>query len=196
MTSSIRPGAPSDVRALIRMHEQCSQHSISRRYLAPLPVLSGGLAARLLGPPGGFSLITERENELAGIITVAPTPAESLERRPEGLSGMVRYEVGQLVSDRWQRQGLGTALLLAAAREASRRGVGELVLTVHPDNRAVLPMVHSAGLRARVGTCERLTEITLAIGVPAPASRTRPQLLSRGLHSPRSSANNGLALSP
>jgi GNAT superfamily N-acetyltransferase len=31
-------------------------------------------------------------------------------------------EVGQLVADAYQRQGIGTALLVAAAREAYRRG--------------------------------------------------------------------------
>ena len=58
-----------------------------------------------------------------------------------------RADVGLLVADEFQGQGIGTALLLAAAREAARRDFAELVLTVHPDNPAVLPMVHATGLR-------------------------------------------------
>ena len=153
--SGIRPGTANDVRALIRMHEQCSQRTVTRRYLSPLPVLGSRLATRLLLPPDGFSLVVERDGGLGAVTTVArycdPSPVS-------------RADVGLLVADEFQGQGIGTALLLAAAREAARREVAELVLTVHPDNPAVLPMVHATGLRARIGTRDGLTQIAITLG--------------------------------
>ena len=50
----------------------------------------------------------------------------------------------------WRRCGVGTRLLLDAARIAQGLGAGEIVLTTGADNHAVLPMVLSAGLRGRI----------------------------------------------
>jgi GNAT superfamily N-acetyltransferase len=160
MALGIRPGVLSDVRELVRMHEGCSDQTVLRRYLSPLPVLSPRLAARLLVPPGGFSVVAERQGRLAGIVSVAPDG--------EGVG-----EVGALVADAWQRQGIGTQLLIAAAREASQI-FDELALVAHPSNRAVMPMVHAAGLRARV----RHQNGLLQIWVPL-VSRSRPDPASR-----------------
>ena len=59
-------------------------------------------------------------------------------------------EVSLRVDPGWQRRGLGTRLLLDAARLASGRGVEEIVLTTRSDNQAVLPMVMAAGLRGQI----------------------------------------------
>ena len=160
--SGIRPGTANDVRALIRMHEQCSQRTVSRRYLSPLPVLGSRLATRLLLPPDGFSLVVERDRGLAGVTTVTRYCDPGV---------VSRTDLGLLVADEFQGQGIGTALLLAAAREAVRRDFAELVLTVHPDNPAVLPMVHATGLRARVGTRDGLTHIAITLGGLRPPPR-------------------------
>jgi GNAT superfamily N-acetyltransferase len=146
------------------MHAECSPAAIERRYLAPMPVLSAEFASRLLCPEGGFSLVTERDRRLVGITTVAPDDEDD-----------ETAEVGQLVVDRYQRHGIGTALLAAAVRHASRQGFTGLVLAVHPDNRAVLPLVNAAGLRARISTHDGLTRIAIPLaqgrrreGVPSP----------------------------
>lgn len=156
MGAVIRQGTLNDVRALVRMHAECSPASVERRYLSPMPVLSTSFAARLLCPTGGFSLVTERNHELAGIATVAP----DVDHEAAGTA-----EVGELVVDRYQRQGIGTTLLTAAARDAARLGFTCLVLAVHPDNRAVLPMVNAAGLRARINTQDGLTRVAIPLAV-------------------------------
>jgi GNAT superfamily N-acetyltransferase len=159
MVQGIRPGLLSDVRALIRMHAACSDETVLRRYLAPLPVLTPRFASRLLAPPGGFSIVAERRGELAGIVTVAPESSQAA-------------DAGALVVDGWQRQGIGTQLLIAAAREAGRR-FQELSLTTHPGNRAVLPTVHAAGLRARVRQRDGLVQIAVPLVGVAPPDGTR-----------------------
>ena len=111
-------------------------------------------------PADGFSLVVERDGRLVAVTTVA---------RFGDADVASRADLGLLVTDEFQGQGIGTALLLAAAREAVRRDFAELVLTVHPDNPAVLPMVHATGLRARVGTRDGLTHIAITLdGVRRP----------------------------
>ncbi len=157
------------------MHGRCSQLSLTRRYLAPMPVLDARLAGRLLCPPGGFSFVAERGGVLAGIATVAPyVDADSWAEVSDPHSPL-RGDMGQLVADQFQRQGVGTSLLLASAREAGRRDFEELAMTVHPDNPAVLRLVHAAGLRAHVGMRDELTHISVSLdGVRRNEPRRRP----------------------
>lgn len=54
------------------------------------------------------------------------------------------------VDPAWQRRGIGSRLLVDAARLAVARGADEIVLTTRSDNQAVLPMVLAAGLRGRI----------------------------------------------
>jgi L-amino acid N-acyltransferase YncA len=182
MGVAVRAGTLSDVRALVRMHAECSPATVEKRYLSPMPVLGARLAARLLCPVDGFSLVSERGQDIVGITTVAPYDDEP-----------TMAEVGQLVADRCQRQGIGTALLLAATRDATRRAFHQLVLTVHPDNRAVLNMVNAAGLRANVGTRDGLTHVTISLRrSPAATSPRAGGAAPRDarLHSTEASANN------
>jgi ribosomal protein S18 acetylase RimI-like enzyme len=150
----IRSGTLNDVRALVRMHAECSPASVERRYMSPMPVLSSRFASRLLCPVGGFSKVAEQDHQMVGIATVAPDVDDDTARTAE---------VGELVVDRFQRQGIGTTLLAAAARDASTRGFTALLLSVHPDNRAVIPMVNAAGLRARVNTRDGLTRVAIPL---------------------------------
>lgn len=61
-----------------------------------------------------------------------------------------------------QRRGIGTRLLVDAARPASALGADEVLLTTRADNQAVLPMVRVAGLRGRI----RMAADTLVVRVP------------------------------
>jgi GNAT superfamily N-acetyltransferase len=139
------------VRALVKLHSDCSADSVRRRFLTPMPVLSVQLAQRLLVPTSGFSLLADRNGRLAGIATIAPAA--------DGAA-----EVGLLVADRDQRQGVGTALLSATAREAAGAGFTQLLMLLHPDNHGVVTVVSSAGLRARVSTRDGLTSIHASLG--------------------------------
>ncbi|HEU5035427.1 MAG TPA: GNAT family N-acetyltransferase [Nocardioides sp.] len=72
-------------------------------------------------------------------------------------------EVTLRVDPAWQRRGIGTRLLVDAARLANGLGVGEIVLTTRSDNQAVLPMVMAAGLRGRIRMAG--DRLTVRIGV-------------------------------
>ncbi len=66
------------------------------------------------------------------------------------------------VDPAWQRRGIGTRLLVDAARLAGSMGAAEILLTTRADNQAVLPMVLAAGLRARI----RMAADELTVRVP------------------------------
>ncbi len=66
------------------------------------------------------------------------------------------------VDPAWRRRGIGSRLLLEAARAAARLGDDELVLMTGADNQAVLPMVLGSGLRGRI----RMSGDVLSVRVP------------------------------
>lgn len=66
------------------------------------------------------------------------------------------------VDPAWQRRGIGTRLLVDAARIAHALGTDEILLTTRADNQAALPMVLAAGLRGRI----RMAADELTVRVP------------------------------
>lgn len=66
------------------------------------------------------------------------------------------------VDPAWQRRGIGTRLLIDAARLAHTLGATEVLLTTRSDNQAMLPMVLAAGLRGRI----RMAGDVLTVRVP------------------------------
>jgi len=74
-----------------------------------------------------------------GLAVIGP-PAQEPGTRPVTLR----------VDPAWQRRGIGTRLLVDAARLASALEADEIVLTTRSDDQAVLPMVMAAGLRGRI----------------------------------------------
>lgn len=81
--------------------------------------------------------------------------------RPEAGEPGVR-PLGLRVDPAWQRRGIGTRLLVDAARLAGSLEADEVVLTTDADNQAVLPMVLAAGLRGRI----RMAADVLTVRVP------------------------------
>ena len=72
-------------------------------------------------------------------------------------------EVTLRVDPAWQRRGIGTRLLVDAARLATGLGVEEIVLTTRSDNQAVLPMVMAAGLRGRIRMAGDVLTVRIAV---------------------------------
>lgn len=65
------------------------------------------------------------------------------------------------VDPSWRRRGIGSRLLVTAARQVADVA-DELLVTTHADNRAVVPMVLAAGLRGRI----RMSGDLLTVRVP------------------------------
>ena len=99
----------------------------------------------------GDSVSAMIDGQAVGLAVVRPA-AEEPDVRPVTLR----------VDPAWQRRGIGTRLLVDAARLANALGATEIVLTTRSDNQAVLPMVMAAGLRGRI----RMASDTLTVRVP------------------------------
>ncbi len=67
------------------------------------------------------------------------------------------------VDPAFQRRGIGTRLLVDAARLAHTLGASEILLTTRADNQAVLPMVLAAGLRGRIRLAADVLSVRIGV---------------------------------
>ena len=109
----------------------------------------------------------------------AGQPADPPAGQPAGLPGQVT-EIGVVVADAWQGQGVGSALVRALISRARARGVTSLTMDVLPGNRDVLAMIagHWAAARTRRGADCVTIQAGLAperAGLPAGARLARNQ---------------------
>jgi GNAT superfamily N-acetyltransferase len=150
----LRPGAREDLQALTAMHGRCSEETLRRRYHGSMPRLTPRMAAVMLDPADGWSVVAACGRDLLiGIATYAPDR--------EGM-----YDVGLLVEDRWQRRGMGTQLLRTLARTAYDRGIPALTCATQPDNAYVPRTIRSAGFRPRIRMIDGLAVATFSVGGP------------------------------
>lgn len=133
----------SDV--LGRARESAMAPSMSRR-------VGGGVTPEYVAE--GDSVTAMIEGVPVGLAVVE---AEELRGEEPGVRAVTLR-----VDPAWQRRGIGTRLLVDAARLATALGASEIVLTTRSDNQAVLPMVMAAGLRGRI----RMAADTLVVRVP------------------------------
>lgn len=147
---SVRPGRPSDLAAVRRMHGRCSTDTLFRRYHSSPRDLSSVHATWLLEPEGGTSFVAAVEDEVVGMVVLAPY-------------GPGVMEVGVLVEDGWQRQGVGTALVRAAARHAGGQGIASMLAIMQPDNRSLLPMLRRCGMTCLVRTVDGAAHVTIPL---------------------------------
>jgi ribosomal protein S18 acetylase RimI-like enzyme len=108
-------------------------------------IVSGGSGRRVGGGAApayaveGESVAARIDDVVVGRATLQPVANEA---------GV--FAIGLGVDPTWQRRGIGSRLLVDAARLALAKGADEVLLTTRSDNQAVLPMVLAAGLRGRI----------------------------------------------
>jgi GNAT superfamily N-acetyltransferase len=166
----VRLASGADAAATVRMHDRCSAETVYRRYATPLPRIDDRLARRLLAADGG-ALVAVSGSEVVGVATVSPC---------EGGAAAVTV----LVEDGWQRHGLGSTLLTAAARLARGQGADEVVLRGQSHNPALTSLAFAAGLRARVRLEGDTVVVTASVAglkpfAPVPDATTASQVTER-----------------
>src|SRR5262245_21004525 len=127
---SLRPGEDSVVRDLF------ARLSLPTRYLRfflPLPVLSDSLLRMIGGgeDSGRIAMVAETDDarpQVVALGNVAP-------------AGFDRGEVGLVVADAWQRQGVGSALAARLLQTAQDRGYRKFVVYSLIGNPAVRPLL-------------------------------------------------------
>jgi GNAT superfamily N-acetyltransferase len=148
----VRVARLSDVDALVTMHRRCSPHSLSQRYHQSedqgrdfVDLARTQVQAELP------TLLATVEDRIVGIATTRP-----------GLDALT-VRCGLLVEDVWQRRGIGTTLLTAAARAAVTDGRGELLIVARPGNDALLRTVGRCGFTARLRRVDGRLGLTVAL---------------------------------
>lgn len=144
----LRSGTAADHARVAELHHRCSDESRFRRFHAPLPRTPSALVRQTLEPDGGWSVVAERGDDIVGMASVGPLSTRDL-------------EVGMLVEDAHQGQGIGTRLLTDVAVEAGTRGYRTLLCLTQPDNDAVLATVARAGLPARTTWHDGLMSVVI-----------------------------------
>src|SRR5215469_9646612 len=131
-TDRDRPGAGfgllrasrEDYAAIIREFVcGLSPHSQYLRFFATVAPPSSGLLRVLCGGTGADILLV---TDVSGAVIAHGMAADTT------VSDGLASNIGLVVADRWQQQGLGTMLLSTLIARASQRGVSSLVLDVLP----------------------------------------------------------------
>ena len=142
-TMTIRPSAPGDYQAVLRLHEAMSQDNLYFRFFSASRVSAEREARRVCldDHPGLAALLGLRGDDLVGVASYELTgdPAAA--------------EIALAVADDMHRHGVATLLLEHLVSLARARGVKTLVADVLPDNYPVLHVLADAGLivRRRIG---------------------------------------------
>jgi GNAT superfamily N-acetyltransferase len=154
---TIRPIELTDVDRLARMTGRLSPKSIYFRFFAPIKRLPW---SALLWLANVDHCRRDALVALDGDEIVAVARYDQL--RDQGESESLDAELAVTVEDAWQRRGLGRQLAHRLCLLARERGYDAFRVTILPDNRAALDLMHKLAPDARV----RLTEGTYEARLP------------------------------
>lgn len=152
---TIRPIRPEDEPLIIALHAAHSEHTIRMRFFSMVKTLSRESLIRLC------HLDYDREMALTAVMN------EDGERR---LLGVSRYylhpetgtaEFALVVSDAYQRQGLGRHLMQRLMDIARERGVRRLVGQVLTENTPMLHLLRSLGFSPPVAIEDQVVRVEL-----------------------------------
>jgi GNAT superfamily N-acetyltransferase len=166
---TIRPPDPADLAALTSFLTGLSTRTRVQRFFAPVRPTAALVrhACGQAGPAVHADVLLARH----GGVIIGHAMAADRAGAGESLT-----EIGVVVADAWQGQGVGSALVRALLRRAQARGVTSLTMDVLPGNGEVLAMI--AGHWAVARTRHSADCVTIQVGLPAAHSeRVTPALV-------------------
>jgi GNAT superfamily N-acetyltransferase len=176
----LRPISPADRAVLAQGFEEMSDDSRYKRFLSPLPRLSGTYLTYL-------TEVDHHDHE--AIVALSPEGA------PMGVARYVRTdpgsdaaEVAVAVVDRYQGRGLATVLLDRLAERAREEGVDRFTATALASNDEVIDLLHRLGPTHVGGTTGGVVEMEIELPVETHDSSPLRRLLraaARGVMSVR-----------
>lgn len=155
---TVRPLQPGDAHLIEEMHQRLSPDSLYYRYLRYRPPTPAEIAAVCrLAPETGAGLVVTTQEAPTAIVGVAYYVREPHAAEPTA-------ELGILIEDRFQGQGIGRRLWQRLQQQAQADGVCRLRLLVHPHNQRMAWLVQGSGLpyttKADDGLREYLVTLT------------------------------------
>jgi acetyltransferase len=136
----VRSIAPTDKEALQQFIRELSPGSRYARFMAALRELPVHMLDRFLHPESGREAVLVARSTRDGIIGLAQYVAD------ESGGGC---EVALVISDAWQRQGLGTEMLIALTNVASDNAIGYFHADVLADNYPMRALARKVGCDVR-----------------------------------------------
>jgi GNAT superfamily N-acetyltransferase len=156
----IRPLQRGEVGSV---RELCARLSLRTRYLRfflPVPVVPDSLVRMLadVDDPRRLAVVAELDHRLGGdIVALGNVGANSDDSA----------DVGLVVADAWQRQGIGTALAARLLNAAEGRGCHRFVIHGLSDNPALRPLLKHVAEIVSTNTRSGVSEITFVRRRPA-----------------------------
>ncbi len=162
VTFTVRPIEARDQAELVRFYADLSDDSREARFHGAVRGIGQGLASSFCHPDHEHreGVVAEADEGagrpvLIGHVCLEPTARGEI-------------EMAIAVADRWQRRGVGGAMLRAAIAWAHDRGTDRLVATVRCGSGAVIGLVRSLGLPATVGASpDGAVELRIDLGAAA-----------------------------
>ena len=156
----IRPIRPEDEPAIVEFHRALSARSVYYRYAMPLTAETRTTHDRLTR-----LCFIDYDRELVLVAEYSPAPNEvpalvavgRLTRTSRGEPA----EVALLVSDRFQRRGLGRELLQRLIKVARQEGVPEISAFILQENVAMQKLAREAGFRFEAATSDDMLRAVL-----------------------------------
>ncbi len=167
-TAEIRPVSSAELAALSDFFAGLSDQTRYRRFFAPVRP-SHALLDLLAGGPAHVDAIVA----VADGVIVGHAMAAELPESASPCAGRAA-DVGVVVADAWQRQGVGAALMRSLIARAQARGVTALAMDVLPGNRRVLSMILAHWPDAAVGHSPDGLDISISLPSARPARTARP----------------------
>jgi predicted N-acetyltransferase YhbS len=128
----VRAGRPADTEAIREFLTSLSAQTRYFRFFAALGPTAGLLRVLSGGTPGtDILIISDGNGTIVGHGMAAQITA----------GGRPGVDIGLIVADSWQGQGLGTVLLRLLVARAAERGIGALLVEVLPDNARMLGLI-------------------------------------------------------
>lgn len=161
---TIRPAGPADTAALRSFFHGLSEQTRLLRFFAPI-MPTAAMLSRLAGGGGVDAVIALAGSAVVGHAMAADESVPATEHTPSGENrGERRSDIGVVVADPWQGQGVGSALMEALVTRAEHRGVTCLTMDVLHGNHQVLAMVAAHWPTARSSRSRECLTVLAPVG--------------------------------
>jgi acetyltransferase len=157
---TIRPIRPEDEPMMVRFHETLSERSVYFRYFHPIR-----LNARVAHDRLTRMCFIDYSREMALVVVRADREA----RREDilGVGRLIRVhgtrdaEFAILISDQWQRQGIGTELLARLVRIGKEEKLERIVADILSDNTEMQRVCEKIGFKQQYSATEGIVKAAI-----------------------------------
>lgn len=129
----VRPLREADRAAVDAMHGRCSVESRWLRYLSPLPKPTPQMFTGMCDPAKGRTLVAETNDRIVAVAQIA--------FEDDGA------ELGILIEDAWQNQGLGTALTRTLLTLAHTLTLPKVNAQMRAENTRMAHILQNLGIK-------------------------------------------------